>query len=299
MFGSFLGGTAIVLPRFDPEVALSAIERYRVQFVQFVPTMLLRMWRVLEPDPSRYDLSSLETVWHMAAPCPDWLKEVWIELLGPERLFELYGGTEAQAATHISGTEWLAHRGSVGRPASGEMKIYDDSGVEVPAGTVGEVYMRRSADGDQTYRYIGANAKVLPGGWESLGDMGWIDTEGFVYLTDRRTDMILSGGANVYPAEVEAAICEHPLVLSCAVVGLPDEDLGQRVHAVVQSRHPLTAQDLQAFVAERLVRYKVPRSIRFVDEPLRDDAGKVRRSTVREQEIERVTTVDSERPQLG
>lgn len=283
--GLFVGQHLVVLERFEPEAALRAIEQHRISYLQLVPTMLHRMWRVLEPDPTRYDLSSVEVMWHMAAPCPEWLKQVWIDLLGPDRVMELFGGTEGQAATHITGTEWLAHRGSVGRPAVGEIKIVDDHGHDVGANAVGEIFMRRGEGQPSSYEYVGAEARSLPGGWESIGDLGWMDADGYLYISDRRTDLILAGGANVYPAEVEAAILEHPDVLSCAVVGLPDDDLGQRVHAVVQTAAPLEADSLRTFVAERLVRYKVPRTFRFVDGMLRDDAGKVRRSAVRDHEI--------------
>ena len=285
MYGLFIGQRLVIMPKFDPVEALHLIEREHIGFAQFVPTMLQRMWRVLEQEQSRWDLSSLETVWHMAAPCPVWLKQAWIDLIGAEKLWELYAGSEGQSVTCISGVEWLDHEGSVGRPLFGELKVVDEAGRAVPPGTLGEVYLRRSADGVKTYYYVGAQARSLPDGWESLGDMGWVDTDGFLYLTDRLSDMVLSGGANIYPAEVEAAILEHPHVLTCAVVGLPDTDLGQRVHAVVQATGNVSAEDLSAFVNQRLVRYKVPRSFRFVDHSVRDDAGKVRRSQVREQEI--------------
>jgi len=282
--GLLTGQQLVVLERFDAEEALRAIERHRVAYLQLVPTMMLRIWRVLERDPGAWDLSSLEAVWHMAAPCPEWLKQTWIDLVGPDKLFELYGGTEGQSATHITGTEWLAHRGSVGRPALGEIRIVGPDGDDVPTGTEGEVFMRRGEGVPASYRYLGAEARKLPGGWETIGDLGRLDEEGYLYLSDRRTDLILSGGANVYPAEVESVILEHPRVLSCVVVGLPDEDLGQRVHAVVQSGGPVDEEELRRFVGDRLVRFKVPRSFRFVDEALRDDAGKVRRSAIRDQE---------------
>lgn len=284
-YGLFLGQQLVVLERFDAQQALSAIGKYRVGYAQFVPTMLHRMWRIVEPDPSRYDLTSLEIVWHLAAPCPAWLKRVWIDLLGPERLWELYGATEGQAATYIRGDEWLEHPGSVGRPGRGEIKVFDPEGNEVAPGQIGELFLRPDEGATATYRYIGAEARRLPGGWESVGDIGWIDRDGYVYLSDRRTDLILSGGANVYPAEVEGAILEHPQVLSCVVVGLPDEDLGQSVHAVVQCDQPVEEDDLRRFVSERLVRYKNPRTYRFVGTSLRDDAGKVRRGAVREEEV--------------
>ncbi len=177
--------------------------------------------------------------------------------------------------------------------------IADDEGVEVVAGTQGEVWMRSLGE-QPTYRYIGAEARTLDGGWESLGDVGWLDDDGYLYLGDRLTDMILTGGSNVYPAEVESALQEHPAVRSCAVIGLPDDDLGQRVHALVEPEVPSTGEagsvepideaDLLSFLGARLVRYKVPRSIEVVDHPLRDEAGKVRRSALRAERLEPGTT---------
>lgn len=285
--GLMMGHHVVVLPKFDATVALEAIQTHRVDWVNFVPTMMARMWRVIEEDPTRYDLSSLRVVWHMAAPCAAWLKEAWIGLVGAEKLYELYGGTESQSFTTISGTDWLAHRGSVGKPLMGEMIIFDENGNEAPAGEVGEIYMRRDAGTPPTYRYIGAEAKER-NGWESLGDLGWMDEEGFLYISDRRTDMIVAGGANIYPAEVEAAIDSHPDVISSVVIGLPDDDLGSKAHALVQAKNDLTADALLGYLADKLVRYKIPRSVEFIDEPLRDDAGKVRRSAMRDAAIERL-----------
>jgi bile acid-coenzyme A ligase len=203
-------------------------------------------------------------------------------------MWELYGGTEGVAATVISDKEWLAHRGSVGLPTPGsEIEAFSANGTPLPRGEVGEIFMRQSAGQPSTYRYVGAETRRLEGGWESIGDIGWVDDEGYLYLADRRTDMILVGGANVYPAEVEAAIDEHPLVQSSAVIGLPDDDLGNRIHAIVQARGTLAAGDLEKHLSERLVIYKRPRSIEFVSEPLRDDAGKVRRSALREERIKK------------
>ncbi|MGI5132985.1 AMP-binding protein [Pseudonocardia sp. CA-107938] len=282
--GAFLGNHVVLLPRFDAVAALEAIERHRVDWVQFVPTMMQRIWRVLDEQPGRYDLSSLRVVWHTAAPCPAWLKEAWIELVGPERLMEMYGGTEGQAVTVISGTEWLAHRGSVGRPALGEMRVLGPDGAELGPGEIGEIFMRRDPGTPPTYRYVGADARERDG-WESIGDFGSTDADGYLYLHDRRVDLIISGGANIYPAEVEAAVTAHPDVTGCVVVGLPDGDLGQRVHAVVQTSAALSDEELRTFLAERLVRYKIPRSFRCVSTPLRDDAGKVRRADLRDREI--------------
>jgi bile acid-coenzyme A ligase len=282
--GLFMGNHIVVLPRFDAVTALEAIAAYRVDFVNFVPTMLLRVYRALQDHPDRYDLSSLQRLWHMAAPCPEWLKEAWMETVGPHKVWELYGGTEGQSATIIDGNDWLAHRGSVGRPTHGEIRILDDDGNTAPSGEVGEIYMLGDPIAGPSYRYVGATAKRR-GEWESLGDMGWMDDDGYLYITDRRTDMILCGGANIYPAEVESALLEHPGITGAVVVGLPDEELGQRVHAVITAVETVAEDQIRTFLAERLVTYKIPRSFRIVDTPLRDDAGKVRRSAVRDNEI--------------
>lgn len=284
--GLMMGQHLVVLSRFDAATALQQIERHRVTWVLMVPTMMQRIWRLREEERRRYDLSSLGAVLHLGAPCPPWLKQAWIEWLGPDRVVELYAGTEAQAVTWITGKEWLDHKGSVGRVVSGEMKVLDPTGAEVPAGQVGEVWMRASSGPGSTYHYIGAEARAL-GEWESLGDMGWMDDEGYIYLTDRSTDMILSGGANIYPAEVEAAIDAHPLVRSSAVIGLPDEDLGEFVHAIVDvvDNQGLDADGLRQHLATLLVRYKIPRTFEFVHEPLRDDAGKIRRSALRAERL--------------
>lgn len=286
--GLALGHHLIVQPRFDAKRALDAIERYRVQWLCLVPTMMHRIWRCIEAGRPA-DLSSLETVWHMAAPCPDWLKRKWIELVGGEKLLEAYAGTEGLAMTVIDGREWLERPGSVGRAVSGEVKIVDESGATAPPGVRGEVYMRASP-GTATYRYIGAAATSLEDGWETIGDLGCLDADGYLYLSGRRTDMILVGGANIYPAEIEQEILRHPTVQSCVVVGLPDPDLGQRLHAVVQAEDGLDADDLRDFLAVRLSRTKIPRSFRFVTHALRDDAGKIRRSAVLAHEIEMATT---------
>ena len=197
--------------------------------------------------------------------------------MGPERIIELYAGTEAQSATIITGTEWLERRGSVGRPTAGEMKIVRADGTDAAPGEHGELFMRPPA-GTRTYRYIGAEPNATEDGWESLGDMGWMDEDGYVYLGDRKKDMILSGGANIYPAEVEAAIDRHPHVSSCAVVGIPDADLGERIHAIVHGSRELDVDDLRRHLEGEIVRYKIPRTFELVDQPVRDDAGKVRRS---------------------
>jgi bile acid-coenzyme A ligase len=255
-----------------------------------VPTMMKRIWRLHDDIRHAHDLSSLRVVWHLAEPCPEWLKQCWIDWLGAERIYELYAGTEAQAATIITGPEWLAHRGSVGRAQPGTVMITDAEGNDVPVGEKGEVWLRSTRE-TPTYHYVGAAARTREGGWESLGDMGHLDEHGYLYLGDRAADMILSGGANIYPAEVEAALQEHAGVHSCAVIGLPDDDKGNTVHAIIEA-DPGTfdLDELKQFLAERLVVYKLPRTFEFVDTPLRDDAGKVRRSALRQERLDAIAT---------
>ena len=283
--GMLLGNHVVVMSRFDPAGTLRLVEKHRVNWLYLVPTMMLRIWRLPEAIRLAADVSSLEVAFHMAAPCPVWLKQAWIDWLGPEQVLELYGGTELQAMTVITGTEWLAHRGSVGRPVLGEIEIRDLDGRPVPVGEEGEIWMRRGPGAPSPYRYIGATARSAPDGWESLGDIGHVDADGYVYVTDRLADMILVGGANVYPAEIEAALDEHPAVRSCCVIGLPDEDLGNIPYAIAELSGPVSDEDLMAHLRQRLAPYKLPRVIERATTPLRDEAGKVRRSALRAERI--------------
>jgi bile acid-coenzyme A ligase len=282
------GAHLVLLPRFDAEEVMRTIAAFKATWVYLVPTMMNRIWHLPPEVKAKYDMSTIRTLWHLAAPCPPWLKEAFINWLGPDVIMELYAGTEAQAATIITGREWLEHRGSVGRVTNGAMQAFDENGNPLPPGEMGEIFMRRPEGANASYQYRGATARTLPGGWESLGDMGYIDKGGYLYLGDRRTDMILVGGANIYPAEIEAALDEHPLVLSSAVIGLPDDDLGNRVHAIVHGKPGVNEADLRRYLEERLVRYKQPRSYEFVDTPVRDDAGKVRRTALRDERIARM-----------
>jgi bile acid-coenzyme A ligase len=218
MIALFKGNRVTVTTRFDAAGTLALIEAERVDTVYMVPTMMQRIWHLPADVKQHYDLSSLRCLWHLAAPCPPWLKEAFIDWLGADVIWELYGGTEGQGSTIISGSEWLLHRGSVGKPLERcEMKIVDEDGNTLPPGQVGEVFMRPTSGVGTTYHYLGAEPRAIEGGWESLGDMGYMDADGYLYLSDRRTDMILSGGANIYPAEVEAAIDAYPGVRSSAV----------------------------------------------------------------------------------
>jgi bile acid-coenzyme A ligase len=275
------GCHVVVMERFDAEQCLRLVEDHRVDFVMVVPTMMRRIWNLPPEVRGRYDLSSLKVVYSIGAPCADWLKRAWIDWLGGDRIWELYAGTERQASTELSGTEWLEHPGTVGRPNYGEIRIVGPDGAVLPPDEIGLIQLRAPEQDRPTYRYLGAVSAATPDGWDTLGDIGSIDALGYLTLADRRTDLILRGGANIYPAEVEAALESHPAVGSSAVIGLPDEDLGERVHAIVHLLEPVAIETLAGHVAGRLVRYKVPATFEVVEEPLRDEAGKLRRSALR------------------
>ncbi|MGX1805081.1 AMP-binding protein [Nocardia sp. NPDC055321] len=285
---ALLRGSHVVLQgRFDARNLLADIVSHRVQWLYAVPTMMQRIWRLDPEVRDAYDLSTLDLVVHMAAPCPAWLKRAWIDWLGGERILEIYAGTEAQAATAITGDEWLEHPGSVGRAVLGEITVLGPGGEPLRPGEVGEVWVRRGAGAPASYTYLGGDARARAGGWESLGDLGSLDEDGYLYLTDRNTDLVLVGGSNVYPAEVEAALAEHPDIADACVIGLPHEDLGAAPHAIVQASAALDFDAVLALLRERLSPYKLPRSLEIVDHPLRDDAGKVRRTALRAQRLDR------------
>lgn len=290
MLGLFAGNHVVLMPRFDEIETLELLQRHRIDWVFMVPTMMNRIWRLGEEVRARYDLSQLKVMLHSASLCPVWLKQAWIDWLGPDRIFEGYGGTEGQGTTLITGSEWLEHKGSVGRCQPGSrIQILDPEGRELPAGEVGEIFFLPDDPDTRTYHYMGAERREV-GNAGSVGDLGWLDRDGWLFIADRRTDMIVTGGANVYPAEVEAALDAHPAVQSSIVIGLPHEDMIATVHAILQcapGKAEPTHDELVAFLKERIVPYKIPRSFEFVGENLRDDAGKARRSQLREERIGR------------
>lgn len=271
--------TLVIMERFEAPKAVDLIEQYRVSYAYLPPIIMQRIARL--PGIEQRDLSSFEGMHSSAAVCPPWLKRAWIDLIGPEKVWEVYGSSEGIGSTMIRGDEWLAHPGSVGRPSPGcELKILDEAGNELPPGEVGEIYTRR--DAGVTFQYVGdARLKVTEDGFASVGDLGWVDKDGYLYIADRRTDLIVTGGANVYPAEVEAALGEHPGVADVVVIGVPDDEWGRRVHAIVQPRdsaEPPSPSELDAHVRERLTNYKAPKTYEFLSQLPRNEAGKIRRS---------------------
>jgi bile acid-coenzyme A ligase len=281
--GLLAGEKVVLLRRFDASLCLELVERHRVEQILFVPTMMHRIWRLPEAERAGRDGSSLRMVLTGSAPCPPWLMRRFIEWLGPHVMHEVYGGSERIGGTFISGREWLRHPGSVGRPTRAtKIRILDpETGEKLPCGEIGEIYMLPAGGQGSTYRYVGADSRTNEEGWESVGDMGHLDEDGYLYLADRRSDMILSGGRNIYPAQVEAALEQHPAVASSAVIGLPDDDMGQSVHAIVQTIHAVGDQELRDHLTQLIVHYAIPRSFERVAQPLRDDAGKLRRWELR------------------
>jgi bile acid-coenzyme A ligase len=270
------GDRVVLMGRFTGEHALDLVERHRVSGFTGATAILQRIARV--PGVELRDLSSLAWVQQGAAVLPHWLARQWIDLVGPTHFFMSYGMSEGLGLCAIRGDEWLHHPGSVGRPWGGTVvRIIGEDGGEVPAGTVGEIYLK--TPGGTVYGYLGdvPPLPVTEDGFASAGDLGWVDDDGYVYVADRRTDLIVTGGANVFPAEVEAALSEHPAVADVVVVGLEDPEWGRRVHAVVQAAGSLSAADVIAWARARLAPYKVPKSVEFVGSLPRTEAGKVNR----------------------
>jgi fatty-acyl-CoA synthase len=280
-----LGAAVVVMERFDPRRCLELIERHRVTHAQFVPTMFVRMLRLPEDERLRYDLSSLEFVVHAAAPCPVPVKRQMLEWWGPI-IHEYYAGTEDIGSTYISPEEWLAHPGSVGRPLE-ECHIVGPDGEELPPGEEGVVYFA----GGRPFEYHNDPDKTASvtdhRGWRTLGDIGRLDEDGYLYLTDRQAHMIISGGVNIYPQEAENALAGHPAVADVAVIGVPDPEMGEAVKAVVQpvdgaAAGPDLAAELLEHCRSELATYKCPRSVDFVDELPRDPNGKLYKRLLRE-----------------
>jgi long-chain acyl-CoA synthetase len=282
------GGTVVITQKFDPEQFLGAIEDYGVTHTQVVPTMMVRILKLPPGQRAARNLSTLKALVHAAAPCPPDVKEQFIDWLGPV-VYEYYTATEGIGLTWITSQEWLAHRGSVGKAVVGVPHICDELGNEVPAGTAGTLYFEQP---NAAFSYHGDEHKTRDSrhpqhsNWSTVGDMGYLDPDGYLYLTDRQSFMIISGGVNIYPAEIENRLIMHDKVADVAVFGLPDPEMGEFVQAVVQlapgvETSPELADELRAFVRERLAGYKVPRRIDFRAELPRLEAGKLAKYLLR------------------
>ena len=276
-----LGGTSIVMEKFDPEAALKAIQDYKVTHSQWVPTMFVRFLKTDESLRSAYDLSSHKVAIHAAAPCPIEIKENMINWWGPI-LFEYYAGTEFNGMTIVNSEEWMEHKGTVGRPLVGELHILDDEGNEVPSGETGGIYF--GGETATSFEYHNDQEKtqsaISKEGYSTLGDIGYVDDEGYLYLTDRKAFMIISGGVNIYPKETEDALIMHPKVADVAVFGVPHPEMGEEVKAVVQPANMSDiGEDLEAeliaFCKEKISHVKCPRSVDFEEELPRHPTGKL------------------------
>jgi acyl-CoA synthetase (AMP-forming)/AMP-acid ligase II len=273
------GITTVVMEKFDAEGCLDAIQRHRVTHAQFVPAMFVRMLKLPQDVRDSYDLSSLKRVMHAAAPCPVEIKKQMMDWWGPI-IDEYYASSEAIGSTLITAEDWLAHPGSVGKPMLGGVHIVGEDGTEQPAGRAGEIYF----EGGYSFEYLNDPTKTAASrdkhGWVTVGDVGYLDDEGYLYLTDRRHHMIISGGVNIYPQEVENLLVTHPKVLDAAVFGVPDDEMGQRVMAAVQTVEEADATDqfgdeLMAWLRDHLSHFKCPRSIAFEAQLPRTDTGKL------------------------
>lgn len=284
----FCGGTVVIIDKFDPLEALRLIERYQVSHSQWVPTMFVRMLKLSDEERYRYDLSSHRVAVHAAAPCPVEVKHRMIDWWGPI-LVEYYAASEGNGATFIDSKDWLAHPGSVGRARLGVLHVCDGDGNEMPPGQSGLVYFEREA---LTFHYHKDAAKTrsvqhpLHPTWTTLGDIGYLDEEGYLYLTDRQSFMIISGGVNIYPQAIENALVLHPAVTDVAVIGVPNVDLGEEVKAIVQPAAGVEpsrelADELIDFLRDRIGRHMLPRSVDFIDELPRLPTGKLRKQELR------------------
>ena len=284
------GGSVVMMEKFDAEQALALIERYGVTQSQWVPTMFVRMLKLPPDVRGRYDLSSHQIAIHAAAPCPVDVKRQMIAWWGPI-LYEYYAGTEATGSTYIDSPDWLDHPGSVGRAALGVLHVCDDDGTELPAGEAGLIYFERD---EPTFEYhndpdkTASSRHPLHPGWNALGDVGYLDADGYLYLTDRKAFMIISGGVNIYPQAVEDALILHPKVADVAVFGVPDAEMGEAVKAVIEPApgiepSPELAEELLAFARGKLAHYTAPRSIDFIVEMPRLPTGKLYKRLLRDQ----------------
>lgn len=283
MRGLQVADALILMPKFDAELMLQLIERHRVTSVVMVPTMFVRLLRLPEQVRHRYDVSSLQSVHHAAAPCPPSVKRAMIEWLGPI-IHEWYGTTESSVVTSCNSEEWLAHPGTVGRAIRGaRIEIVDENGLVVPPGKPGELYVGLDFYPDFTYhRRDDDRRQIERNGLITGGDVGYLNEDGYLFLCDRKRDMVISGGVNIYPSEIEAALLSIPAVLDCAVIGIPDPEYGEAIFAIVVQDGSADEASIRNELSNRLARYKLPKTIEFREGLPRDDAGKLLKRSLRE-----------------
>ena len=282
-----LGGTSVIMEKFDPEQALALIEKYRCDVGQFVPTHFVRMLKLPEETRAKYDVSSIKSAVHAAAPVPVPIKEAMIKWWGPV-LNEYYAGTEGNGFVFCNSENWMTHKGTVGQPVNCQVHICDENGEEVAVGEEGQIYFEGGAKFEYHNDPDKTEAATHSKGWTSLGDVGKVDEDGFLYLTDRKSFMIISGGVNIYPQEIENLLVTNGKVADAAVIGAPDEDMGEKVVAIVQpmdmaNAGPELAQELEAFLRQSLSGVKIPRQIDFRAELPRHATGKLYKRLLRDE----------------
>ena len=281
--GLYSGNTLIMPASLKPEDIVKTIKKYRVEYVQLVPTLMQRIIKL--PDFNKDELKSLKALCHTGGICSADLKRAWIEILGAEKIYEIYAMSECVGMTSIRGDEWLKHPGSVGKMPVGQISIRDEEGKELPKGSTGEIFMSWGGNApDVSYKNmppIEADEK----GFRSVGDMGYVDEDGYLYFADRRCDMIVSGGENIFAAEVENVLRKHRKVAEAVIVGLPDKEWGRRIHAIVEASEPVTEKELIKFSLDYLPPYKIPKSFEFVSRIPCTESGKIQRRVLMEESI--------------
>jgi bile acid-coenzyme A ligase len=284
--GLATGNHLIITEAFDPAQTLRLIAQHRADWLALTPPLMLQIWKLGPDGRNAHDLSSLRYVTQYSGAAAPWLKRAYIDWFGADRIVESYGATDSRGNTWIDGPTWLAHPGAVGRAENGcEIAIFDTDMRPVPSGIVGDVYLR-DLTGRRNFHYIGIEVQTQPGDWETVGDMGWLDDDGYLHLADRRKDVITTREGLVFPSTIEGAIERHDAVRSAVVVGLPGEDAFEQIHALVDAPYALVdAADLREYLLAELSPELVPASIEFVDGPLRDAAGKARRAQLRRERL--------------
>ncbi len=283
------GDTIILLPRFNPALVIDAVERYEVTLLSLVSSAMVRLLKL--PDLTAHRLRSVRTIITGAGAFADEMMQAWARLVGAEKIIFGFGASEGIGGVMITGDELLKRPGTVGKPASCEVRILDEDGIELPAGDVGEIFLRNLSGDSADFDYLGGEApRKRPDGFVSVGDVGWVDAEGYLYISDRRTDMIKTGGVNVFPAEVEAVLTTFPAIIDAAVIGLPDPDWGRALHAILVAVNPASppeVEDIRQFLRERLTVAKIPKTFEFLPSLGRAETMKLNRRTLTEERIAR------------